>query len=254
VLKIVLICLAIIFALPHFINVSGEPIPVYNNKEQFDSSLKSINTLNKVLATADQINQGRFSNNSFEYAMIVSKILRKRFYHGFSQYRFNENFIAVVTQDIFKNYAACLVNADEIMKYPYAGCSQLSIVFADLMRKNHVNYRTVAFPHHFAMEFYLEDSWYFFDPNMEPDLTKEQRDVRNWHHSNDSIKKYYSSADHDLDFVFGVGQSAGIGEINSPIAAKAKPFQKITSFVSQWLWAIPLCFLIPLYIKKDTTA
>ena len=253
-MKIILLSLTIIFLLPHFIDVPGEPIPVYNHKEQFDSSLKSLNTLKKVSDAADVINQERYSKNSFEYALIVSKILRSRFYHGFSQYRFSENFIAVVTQDIFKNYAACLVNADEIMKYSYAGCSQLSIVFADIMRRNHVNYRTIAFPHHFAMEFYLEDSWYFFDPNMEPDLTKEQRDVRNWHHQSDSIKKYYSSVDHDLDFVFGVGQTAGIGEINGPIAARAKPFQKVTSYISQWLWAIPLCFLIPLYIKKDTIA
>lgn len=232
----------------------GRPIPVYNNKEQFDPSLKSINTLKKVSEAADQINQGRYSNNSFEYALIVSKILRERFYHGFSQYRFSENFIAVSTDYLFNNNIACLVNPEEIMKYSYAGCSQLVIVFAEIMKKNQVSYRSISFPHHLAIEFYLNDSWYFFDPNLEPELTKEQRDVKNWRHLNDSLKKHYSSADHDLDFVFGVGQVAVIGKINSPLASNARPFQRISFYISQWIWAIPLCFLIPLYIKKDTIA
>lgn len=253
-MKIILLSLAIIFSLPHVLNVRGPEIPVYNHKEQFKPSLKSINTLKKVSESADQINKGRYSKNSFDYALIVSKILRQRFYHGFSQYRFNENFIAVTTDYLFNNHIKCLVNAGEIMKYSYAGCSQLVIVFAEIMKKNHVSYRTISFPHHLAIEFYLTDSWYYFDPNMEPKLTKEQRDLKYWRHSNDTLKKYYSPADHDLDFVFGVGQTAGIGDINGRIAPRAKPFQKVTFYISQLLWAIPLCLLIPLYIKKDTTA
>ncbi|MEO5500910.1 MAG: hypothetical protein ABIR31_05655 [Ginsengibacter sp.] len=251
-MKILLLSLCIILLFPRVINIPGQPIPTYNHKEEFDSSLKSIKTLQKLSEAADHINQGKYSNKSFEYALIVSKILRERFYHGFSQYRFSENFIAVSTDYLLNNNISCLVDPEEIMKYPYAGCSQLVIVFAEIMKKNHVSYRSISFPHHLAIEFYLTDSWYFFDPNLEPQLTKEQRDVRHWHHSNDSLKKHYSSADHDLDFVFGVGQTAGIGKVNSPLASNARPFQSISIYISQWIWTIPLCFLIPLYIKKDT--
>lgn len=253
-MKIILFSLTIIFLIPHFIDMPGHSTPVYNHKEQYDSSLKFINTLQKVSNAADVINQGRYTKNSFEYALIVSKILRKRFYHGFSQYRFSENFIAVSTDYLFNNNIACLVSPEDIMRYSYAGCSQLVIVFAEIMKQNRVNYRTISFPHHLAIEFYLTDSWYFFDPNMEPELSKEQRDLKNWRHSSDSIKKHYSSADHDLDFVFGVGKAAVIGKINGTVASRARPFQRITFYVSQWIWAIPLCLLIPLYIKKDTTA
>lgn len=251
-LRILLIFLALIFLLPHVINIPGHPSPVYNQKELYDSSLNYINTIKKVGEAADQINQGKYAKNSFDYALIVSKILRKRFYHGFSQYRFGENFIAVSSDYLFKNNIACLVSPEDIMKYPYAGCSQLVIVFAEVMKKNQVDYRTISFPHYLAIEFYVDSSWYFFDPNMEPELTRQDRDVRNWHYLNDSIKKHYSPVDHDLDFVFGKGKMAVLGKLNSPIASKARPFQEVTYYLSQWLWAIPVCFLIPLYIKKDS--
>src|SRR5206468_12316967 len=61
----------------------------------------------------------------------------------------------------------------DILKYPYAACSQQSIVFMEILKRKGFNTREVGFQGktsgHFCFEVDYNGGWHFYDPDMEPD-------------------------------------------------------------------------------------
>ena len=168
--------LALLLFLPLLFNISLEKKPVYNKKEIFDPSLSNINSVKKLISYSDSIaNVNHIKPASLGYGVLVGSILRKRFYHGFSSYTLRQNWLAVITQLFLGRGLAAPVDADEILKYPYAGCSQQAIVMMTVMKEKKVPFRSVGFPHHYATELCFKNNWYFFDSNMEPKIKAKER-------------------------------------------------------------------------------
>ncbi|HEY5368728.1 MAG TPA: hypothetical protein VIJ75_07030, partial [Hanamia sp.] len=220
-MKIFLFSLSILLLLPNFFNITLEQKPEYNKIEYFDPSLSEINSVEKLTNYADSISQKKYQRNTLEYALVVSDILENRFYHGFSVYSLRQNWIAAVSEYLFGHYLANPVLPDDILKYPYAGCSQQAIVLAEAMKKNHVPFRKIGFPHHYATELEFNNSWYFFDTNMEPEMTAEERNLKNWNHNSDSLKKYYHKNYAAINWGLGDGLKAHVGQINAAPAPRA---------------------------------
>ncbi len=239
-MKFFLITLSALLLLPNFFNFSLEPKPEYNRIEIFDSSLSRINSIQKLINYADSISQKKYAANSLQYAMVISNVLEQRFYHGFSVYSLGNNWIAAVTQYLLGHYVADPVNPEDILKYPYAGCSQQAIVFAAVMKRNKVPYRSLGFLHHYATELQFNNSWYYFDTDMEPDMTTNDRDLKNWKHEGDSLKKFYHKNLADAQYGFGNSRKAIVGKINARPAPNASLFQKTTKYLSKLLWLLPL--------------
>ena len=253
-MKLLLISLSILLLIPNFLHVKLEPTPVYDHIEKYDTSLGYITSIKQLIHVADSIALARkIDKDSLKYAITVATLIRNRFYHGFSQYPLNENWIAAVGEYCFGYGLASIVKPDDILKYHYGGCSQQTIVLMEVMKNKNISYRSVGFPHHYASELQINGKWYFFDPNMEPSISDSQRLESNWNGYPDSLKKYYDRTHFsDLDWKFGKNLRVTRGNINSKVAPNAALFQLVTHYLSRTLWIIPL--VIALKIRKSAKA
>ncbi|HEY8689112.1 MAG TPA: hypothetical protein VIM07_07745 [Chitinophagaceae bacterium] len=241
-MKLLLIAVSALLLLPNFFNVHLEQTPQYDHKELFDPRLAYINSTEKLIEVSDSIaKQNNIAPNSFAYALMVSQLLRERFYHGFSRYPLNQNWIAATGEYFFGYGLASIVKPDDILKYSFSGCSQQSMVLMEVMKRKNISYRSVGFPHHYATELKFNSNWYFFDPNMEPNIPDSDRLESKWNCCADSLKQYYDTTRFkDLDWKFGKKLIVTFGKENSVNAPNASLFHTTTKYLSKTLWLFPL--------------
>ncbi len=255
--KLFLLILFLITLLPNFLSYKFVKDPVYvAGSEEYDSVLASQTTSLKLLqayvdssAVALNIHPGTLS-----YFNYYAQVVRRRFYHGYSHYTFKENYIAALAGRYIWSDLSAIVIPDDIMRYPYAACSQQSIVMMDIFKRNGIPYRKVGFIHHFAMEAKIDGNWYYFDTNKEPQFVNGIRTSLD-----EIIKKgqlaeiYKGSMDSaQAASIFG---SPHYGAVNVYPASNAKIFHIVTGIFSHWFWIIPLLWVIKLQFfgsgKKD---
>ena len=248
--KPILIALSAVLLSLNFINVDiNERLP-YDHKEQFDPKLSYLNSIDRLENYIDSNEKaGSIKPNTVDYVVTISQAIRNRFYHGFSHFTIQENWIAAFSEKIMGYGLASKVRPDDIMQNAYAACSQQSMVMMAILRRKHISYRNVGFPHHYALEASIQGKWYYFDPNMEPNMTNDERLEENWKCCADNLKKYYdTSRFKDLDWKFGKKLTVTTGTINETPAGHAKMFQSATSIFSRIMWCFPL--LIALYKSR----
>ena len=243
--KILPAALALLFLLPNFFSKDVNPDLPYSHKEKFDRALSCINSVSLLESYTDSIAASKhIAEGSYEYAELLESIIEQRFYHGFSHFTPAENWIAAFAGKFIKEDYACKVQPEKIIQHANAACSQQALVMMQVLRDKKLNYRSLGFPHHYAMEVLINKEWYFFDANMEPVITKEQRMLGNWKHRNDNLKQYYDAGRcTDLNYQFGNNLTATIGAINEVPAQKAKYFHIITGMLSKIAWLFPLIFI-----------
>jgi hypothetical protein len=86
----------------------------------------------------------------------------------------------------------------------------------------------------------FDNKWYFFDPNMEPDISEHDRLESTWNCCADNLKKFYDTTRFDMDWAFGKNFKVTFGEINAVPAPNAAIFQRTTGYLSKTLWIFPL--------------
>jgi hypothetical protein len=238
-----------LLVIPNFINRDINEQVAYDQKERFYPGLARINSIDKLEKYVDATaSLKKIDTRSSDYTSLLAYIISCRFYHGFSHWKLNENWIAALGEKVIGYGLACKVEPDKIMMHPNAACSQQALVMMEILRRKNIPYRKVGFPHHYALEVNINKRWYFFDPNMEPDISISGRLEENWKGSNDSLKKYYNSSIHsNLDYQFGNKQMAVFGSVNEIPAQRAKLFQQTTAILSKYLWCIPLLFI---FVKR----
>jgi hypothetical protein len=134
------------------------------------------------------------------------------------------------------------------MHHAYAACSQQAMVMMEILKRKKLSYRSVGFPHHFALEVLVNGKWYYFDPNMEPNITKDERLESFWGAKADNLKQYYDTARFkDLDWKFGKDLEVTHGSVNQKYAGNVRIFQSVTGVFSKILWILPL---LPLFYKR----
>jgi hypothetical protein len=242
--------LSVIFLVPNFMNRDINEFLPYNKLEKFDKSLVSLNSISKLEKFTDSIASNRqIKTGSLAYAVMVDSIVSNRFYHGFSHFTLKDNWIAAVGERLTGIGLSAKVDLEDIMKHENAACSQQSMVMMELVHRKGLNYRKVGWPHHYTLETEIDGNWYFFDPNMEPTLTNEQRMEKSWKKQADSIKRYYDTSMHkNLSYPFGVkGIVASIGPINETPARNVRLFQHLTRVLSKTLWLVPLLIFLFLF-------
>ena len=250
-MKFLFVLLIPILAFPLFLNISPGEVPIYDKKETFDPSLSRLNSTQKIIDFADSsANINHVKEGSLGYGVLVASIIRKRFYHGFSRYSLQSNWLAYIAQYFWGRRLAAPVNPDDILKFPYAGCSQQAIVLMTIMKKKNIPYRSIGFPHHYATELCFSRNSCFFDPNMEPDIKADDRIEKRWRGSGDFLKKYYHLNHNLLNWTFGNSVPPVFGKINGVPAPRADIFQSVTKYLSKILWIFP--FLIVVYQKKPS--
>ena len=243
--RILFFLLALLLCVPFLFKKDINPVLAYDQQEKFDSRLAYINSVQKLISHTDSIaSAANIQSGTYEYAAVLESVISNRFYHGFSHFTLSENWVAALCGKWLKEDYACKVQPEAILQQPYAACSQQSLVMMAVLRKKGMNYRSVGFPHHYAMEVQAGKEWYFFDANMEPSITKENRSLANWQHQNDYLKKFYDHQHYsNLDYQFGKGQTAIVGSINEEPAKNARLFHAITAVLSAMAWCLPLLLM-----------
>lgn len=238
--KILLISLSVLLIIPNFIRMDINERPVYNKVERYDPRLSCINSIDKLDKYVEaEAGLKQIPIYSEKYTALLAYIISSRFYHGFSHYTLSENWIAAVGEKVFGNGLASKVDPERIMENSYAACSQQAIVMMEILRRKNITYRKVGFPHHYALEVKISDKWYYFDPNMEPAISLEERLHESWNGSNDKLKKYYTKHG-NVTWEFGSHEEAQFGVTNEIPGGKAKIFQSTTGILSKIVWCIPM--------------
>ena len=243
--KPVLIGISILFLALNFIDIDINKIEPYDQREEFNPGLSYLNTIDKLECYIDSmIKVSSVQPNTVDYVAVITHVIRFRFYHGFSHFTLKENWIAAVGEKIIGYGLASKVIPDDIMHYPYAACSQQAMVMMEILKRKNIAYRSVGFPHHFALEASINGRWYYFDPNMEPHINNIDREESVWSGKADSLKKYYDTTRfRDLNWKFGVNLNVTHGSVNQKYAGHVKFFQAVTAFTSKILWIFPLLLL-----------
>lgn len=242
--------------MPNFLDVDINDQHEPKRAEHFDASLSRLNSIEKLSAYADSIAAFQQINPTDpRYLLLLEKVTAERFYHGFSHYTVKENWSAAIGEKVFGNGLSCIVKPEDIMKKPKGACSQQSIVMMALLRKKHIDYRKVGFPHHFAVGARFKDKWYFADADQEPDIPLAARQRENWKGEADNLKPYYNSNVYpNLDFGFGVRQIVETGSVNEVPARRLSFFHSFTLLCSRFSWCLPLIFMFVYARKKDSKA
>jgi hypothetical protein len=233
----------------------GNNLPLYNLSEEFDPSLSRLNSISKLsdycdsLFTATTHQQNPFSFDA-SYPEIASAVIRKRFYHGYSLYGLNRNYMAMVLSKMSLAGLSAIVIPDDILKYPFAACSQQSIVLMELLQKRGYPTRSVGFSGkptgHFSFETYYQGSWHYNDPNKEPDLNVlkayNNPSIAFLNQHPDILLKAYPQ--YSKEYVLDVFTKYSYGAVNTFPAPRAILFQKVSLFLSYTIWSFFLLAFI----------
>lgn len=227
------------------INATAYATPPYDHKEKFDPALSSLQTVDQLDNYIQQVTTSKnLQPGTVEYVEAIKDAVSDRFYHGFSHQPVSQNWIAAISEKVVGYGLSCNVSAEDILKYPYAACSQQCIVMMEMLKRRKIDYRSVGFPHHYTIETKLNGQWYYFDPNMEPNIPNSERVETKWKCCADNLKKYYDTTRFkDLDYKFGKNTIVTLGKINDTPGPNAKRFQAATGFISQIAFCFPLFLL-----------
>lgn len=259
-LPITLLLLSVIFFVLNFVNYNiNDNYPKSTLKEAFDPALGRLNTLEKLTGYVDStcaiknIEQG-----SLAYAIEANNIVQNRFYHGYSTFGLNENWIAVVLEKCSWIYFSSRVKPDDILEKPYAFCSQQATVMMELLQSKNLDCRPIKWPDHFTIQCRIDGRWNYFDPNLEPDILPEQRSNEKWLINPDSlaiaykkviaIKEQYSNKNNFIVNTFGKPIIPQYGEINVIQAPYTRLFQKVSRPLSKIAFIFPLLLFV--YVKR----
>jgi hypothetical protein len=222
--------------------------PVYNLQEEFDPNLQRFNTMDKLVGYCDSLYMektysGANTNYESEYPDLVSSVIKKRFYHGYSVYGFSNNYVAIMLERVSINGLSAIVIPDDILKYPYAACSQQSIVMMEVLKQKGFTTRKVGFTGkkygHFSFETYYNGAWHFYDPNMEPDnavlAAYNKPGIAFLANHPDLLLKAYKHVPKEK--VMDLFPNYQYGATNTFSAPRAIIFHKITKFLSYTIWS-----------------
>lgn len=243
------------FILLHIIGGSSvitpfdKKIPVKERSEEYDPSLSRLNTIELLEKYCDSIYlSSSWANTQDEvrkdYTDVVTAVVRKKFYHGYSYYRFATNYVGFLTSRMIMEGLNSVVIPNDIVKYPNAACSQQAIVVMEVLRSKGFEIRKVGFQGkeagHFCFEVFFDNQWHFYDTNMEPDVAYLKSIGRPGiaylaAHPDILLTAYRQ---YPKETILDVFPNYFYGEMNEEPAPRAVLFQKITRLLSYLSWII----------------
>ena len=158
--------------------------------------------------------------------------------------------MAMVASKFSKDGFSAIVIPNDILRYPYAACSQQSIVLMELLRRKGIATRAVAFQGkkegHFCFEAYYDRSWHFYDADMEPDtkvLHAYNRPGADFLASHPEIM-LAAYRQFPAEKMMDIFSGYSYGKVNAFAAPKAILFQKVAKFLSYTIWTFFLVLFI----------
>jgi hypothetical protein len=198
-------------------------------------------------------------NKNQEFPELAAKLVKQRFYYqGYSHYSARDNAIIYLLGRWIWIDLSAVVIPDDILKYPYAACSQQSIVLMELLKNNGYDVRKIGLKYHFALEAGINGNWKFYDPTFELNISdsNSRRSFKSFIKDKEYLFKVY---EHNLDSTDVKLHTSHftIGNINEFPAKKIRIVHEIAKFYMDYILYITglfsLFFVIILIQKKDFT-
>ena len=260
----VLILLFFLAGVNYYTNFLVKPTPsrIENLEEEFDAKLYELNSLSKVLEYINtQYGSDKIgTEDSLAYANLMARTLRMRFYHGWSQYGFKDNWVLALISPLHK-HALGIVDPNDILNYPEALCSQQAIVGMMALRSRGYTYRKVGFYHlekkfgHFTYEIKIGKNWHFYDLDMEPDIDFMEQNNRpsiDSLASNEKMRRAAYSAESSEIKDELISNYNNNHPPNVFPATNMLMFHRVTLFLSYTLWIWLGLFLSIFYRHKKS--
>lgn len=228
-----------------------------NLKEQYNPNLSKINSKNKLCKYINLHSQFEKNHDTLKYVLSCDSFLRERFYHGIAKYSMGNNTLAFLAGKIYK-YLDCSVRIEDILKSPYAMCSQQSLVFQYLLGRFKITHRAVGMglsvKGHYATEVRIANKWHYFDPNQEVNLDTmikynypDLKTIKDKKHLHNNV--LYKNMD-SLNTVWYINKPLIYKYLNGLDGKNARLFQTLTNFISKYLGFILLGILITNFVKS----
>lgn len=253
---IVFLLLFFISILPFFGRLFPQERQMVVQNELFTPGLERLNSVDKMVDYADSVyTKDASAFDTAAYVHIVSRAVREKFYHGLSQYTISENWIAYLSGKLLWSHLSAIVIPDDILKHSDGLCSQQTIVFMEVLKRKHINVRSVGLgykegPGHFLCEAHYLGSWRLHDVTVEP----QWKNVVGHHESmayyldhKDSLYTVYKNR-MQKDIFDKITEKATYGKVNEFPAQNMLIFQKTTKFLT---YLFPLfCLLMSFRLYK----
>lgn len=223
--------------------------PKNERQEEYEASLSRIKSVRKLEVYSDSLYNATYSQINKEadyekkYSNLLAAIVRKRFYHGYSEYGFSDNYLLTLFAKITNAAYNSVIAPDDVLKYAYASCSQQSVVMMELLNRKNISTRKVGFlgkkfGGHFSFEAYYNGQWHFFDTNMEPDLAVlnayDRPGISFLTQHTELLTTAYRR--YNADKILDIFPKYAYGTVNVFPAPRGLLFQKITGILSYSLW------------------
>lgn len=230
----------------HLMSLPGKPF----KNERFDAALATkIQNTDQLVAYIDSVAAAKgIRQNTNLYAYLILETVENRFYHSYSHYSLDENWIAALGGRYVRYDVSAIVSADDILKYPMAACSQQSIVLMNIFKAKNIPYRKVGFDGHYAVEAKINNQWIFFDANLEPQKGQNMQRF-DYLLQSDHMSHYYKDVLTPVQ-ITTVFNHVVTGELNADPAPRIRSFHTITRILSHWLWVLPMCLFLILTSKS----
>ena len=197
--------------------------------------------------------------SGIEIPIVIDDYIRKKFYNSGGFVDWYDNWFLYVLNYIFpKFYINTSMTPDDIISKDYAMCSQVSILFQEIVKDYGFDYASVRFflPNfkHFALSVKVDDRWYFFDSNLEPKYDRRDYDSYNAVISFnkfflENMYEQYVKVESNL-FDGGSSDLVVMSEINTFPAPIGVFVQKISYLISWYGWIIFWLFGFYIYKKQ----
>ncbi len=242
-MKYWLLALSVVLLAPnlfyiHLVELPERPIRQEDFNTDLAKKIRSLESLENFIDSTMKVRSGLQQSKTELYANVISSTIRSRFYHSYSHYSLNENWMAAAAGKVIWYDLSAIVIADDILQYPMAACSQQAIVLMEYLKLKKIPFRRIAFDHHFAVEGYINNQWIYFDPNLEPEFYGTHRDFE-YLRVGDRLNDLYKDV-LPVNKIDGLLANPRYGKVNAYPAPKARILHYVFSTLSHGLWLFPL--------------
>lgn len=233
-LDLTLIALAAFFCIGTVVAQFPAPTqPLPKVHEAFDSTLQSISSADDAVS---YVKGTTASRDPATLAASADEFVRRRFYHGYSQFTPSNDWLAYLAGFAFIDLRSPVI-PDDILHYPQAACSQQSLVFEALMRRLGIESGSVWLEHHFIAAAKISGEWRVFDADRE--IGVRSYPLAKLLKGDPAIIALYGKYGESIDLAGQVGRGeVKLTYVGRNPALHCTIFQRLTHFFSRFGWAL----------------
>jgi hypothetical protein len=208
-----------------------QPLPKVH--EAFDPALQSINSLDEAVS---YVTSRTAVHDPAALAAAADEFVRRRFYHGYSQFTPSHDWLAYLAGYVFIDLRSPVI-PDDILRYPQAACSQQSLVFEALMRRLGVESGSVWLEHHFIAAAKIGGEWRVFDADRE--IGVRSYPLTKLLKGDPAIIALYGKYGPSIDLAGQIARhEVKLTYVGRNPALHCTIFQRLTHFFSRFGWAL----------------